>query len=181
MRLDRSFMLVAGLRPVKDVLYLVDAMERLHDRHDEVHFFLIGPRLDKEYSGEVTSRLGQSDGVHLLDCIPQGDLQRALQEVCGLVNSSRSEGMCGAICEAMCLGTPVIARDIPGNTALVRDGETGLLFSDPGGFERCVEDLLTHPALRQQLAANAQAYMRDQQSTSREEELYRVLQKSLMN
>ena len=74
------------------------------------------------------------------------------------VNTSLSEGQSSAILEAMALGTPVFARDIPGNRALLRaaggqtPGETlgeahpeqweavnaGVLFSSPNGFERAV-------------------------------------------
>ena len=40
----------------------------------------------------------------------------------------------------MCLNTPVIVRDIPGNRNIVTDGETGLLFKS---VQVCI-NLLTY-------------------------------------
>ena len=36
----------------------------------------------------------------------------------------------GILVQAMALGVPVIARDIPGNTAIITDRQNGLLFAD---------------------------------------------------
>lgn len=44
------------------------------------------------------------------------------------VSSSRSEGLPFNIMEAMYRGLPVIASDVKGNSDLIRDGESGLLF-----------------------------------------------------
>jgi glycosyltransferase involved in cell wall biosynthesis len=45
-----------------------------------------------------------------------------------LVRPSTTEGMPLGVLEAMAAGVPVIASDVPGNAALIRDGESGLLF-----------------------------------------------------
>ena len=36
----------------------------------------------------------------------------------------------GIVVQAMALGVPVIARNIPGNTAIITEGQNGLLFTD---------------------------------------------------
>jgi glycosyltransferase involved in cell wall biosynthesis len=51
-----------------------------------------------------------------------------------LVNSSLSEGMSGAILEAMSLRIPVLARANEGNLSIVREGATGWVFE---GAEEC--------------------------------------------
>ena len=50
----------------------------------------------------------------------------------GCSDGQTSEGMCAALLEAMGLGTPVLARAVPGNRAIVQHGRTGLLFATPG-------------------------------------------------
>ena len=48
-----------------------------------------------------------------------------------VVNSSDSEGQCNALLEAMLAGVPVLARDNPGNSALIEHGVTGWLWHSP--------------------------------------------------
>jgi len=57
---------------------------------------------------------------------------------------SLSEGLPGALVEAMATGLPCIATDIPGNRDLVVDGETGLLISpgDVAGLASAIQRLL---------------------------------------
>jgi hypothetical protein len=83
-----------------------------------------------------------------------------------------SEGMSGALLEAMACGCPVLARDVPGNRALVaapnsgssvvgrrrgpgwEEVESGLLFSTPAGFAGAAAATLRGEA--QEAAARAQ-------------------------
>ena len=49
--------------------------------------------------------------------------------------------MPGAVLEAMAAGLPVIASAVPGNCALIRHGENGLLFT-PGNRVELVETIV---------------------------------------
>ncbi|NWY32119.1 GL1D1 protein, partial [Pheucticus melanocephalus] len=73
----------------------------------------------------------RAPGVHVLQELPQQELHAALRSCLALVNSSISEGMSAAILEAMDLEVPVLARNVPGNAAIIKHKETGLLFSTP--------------------------------------------------
>lgn len=55
-----------------------------------------------------------------------------------VVNTSHSEGLPNCLLEAMMIGTPVIARRVPGNASIVHEGETGMLFDSA---EECMEHL----------------------------------------
>jgi glycosyltransferase involved in cell wall biosynthesis len=61
-----------------------------------------------------------------------------MRAAAGVLNTSLSEGQSGALLEAAALGTPVLARDVPGNRALLDMLEEAALGADPGGpeFER---------------------------------------------
>ncbi|XP_073532240.1 glycosyltransferase 1 domain-containing protein 1 isoform X2 [Phyllobates terribilis] len=125
------FLLICGLRRVKDPLYLVEAFSEWHEREPRVCLAIIGPMVDPLFTNEVKAKLQNIDGVHLIEEIPQADLQALIKSSFAVVNSSLSEGMSAAILEAMDLEVPVLARDIPGNAAIMRHGDTGLLFTNP--------------------------------------------------
>jgi glycosyltransferase involved in cell wall biosynthesis len=50
--------------------------------------------------------------------------------------------MCNCILEAMAAGTPVVARDIPGNAALIEHRVNGLLYNSPADCVECCKLLL---------------------------------------
>ncbi|KAM4051078.1 glycosyltransferase 1 domain-containing protein 1 isoform 2-T2 [Anomaloglossus baeobatrachus] len=125
------FLLICGLRRVKDPLYLVEAFSEWHEREPGVCLAIIGPMVDPLFTNEVKAKLHNIDGVHLIEEIPQADLQALIKRSFAVVNSSLSEGMSAAILEAMDLEVPVLAKDIPGNAAIMRHEDTGLLFSNP--------------------------------------------------
>lgn len=68
---------------------------------------------------------------------------------------SMSEGLPGALIEAMAVGLPCVASDIPGNRDLVSDEETGLLVpvADPSAVTAAVNRLLVDPQLAARLGA----------------------------
>uniref|UniRef100_A0A8C0TH33 Glycosyltransferase 1 domain containing 1 n=1 Tax=Canis lupus familiaris TaxID=9615 RepID=A0A8C0TH33_CANLF len=125
------FLLVCGLRQVKDPLYLVDAFSEWHQEEPNVYMVIVGPEVDPVFTREVKAKVKRTPGVRLLREMPQEDLHAALKNCFAVLNSSVSEGMSAAILEAMDLEVPVLARNIPGNAAVVKHEVTGLLFSDP--------------------------------------------------
>ena len=74
------------------------------------------------YMATVEECVAKLPGVFLLPAIGQPQFYQVLKAASVVVNSSLSEGMCGSILEAMALKVPVVARDIPGNVALVTHG-----------------------------------------------------------
>ncbi|CAI9594006.1 unnamed protein product, partial [Staurois parvus] len=93
------FLLICGLRRVKDPLYLVDTFAEWHKREPTVHLAVIGPMVDPLFTNEVKAKLSNLDGVHLIEEIPQADLQAVIKKSFAVVNSSVSEGMSAAILE----------------------------------------------------------------------------------
>ncbi|XP_041890844.1 glycosyltransferase 1 domain-containing protein 1 isoform X2 [Corvus kubaryi] len=125
------FLLICGLRRVKDPLYLVELFSDWHRKDPSVHLGIIGPAVDPVFTSEVKEKVKRAPGVHLLPELPQEELHAAVRRCFAVVNSSLSEGMSAAILEAMDLEIPVLARNIPGNAAIIKHKETGLLFSNP--------------------------------------------------
>ena len=76
-----------------------------------------------------------------------------------LVLCSGYEGLSHVLLEAMAAGLPVLASDVGGNRALVRDGENGVLvpYGDAAATTAALRCLLTDPELRARLGATARA------------------------
>ncbi len=85
---------------------------------------------------------------------------------------SFTEGHPKVLLEAMAAGVPCVASDCPGNRALVRDGDTGLLFDprDPRDLAAALERVLTDELLAAALARRGHDFV------SREYDLRRLVQ-----
>ncbi|XP_066459499.1 glycosyltransferase 1 domain-containing protein 1 isoform X2 [Eleutherodactylus coqui] len=146
-----------------------------HERKPSICLAIIGPMVDPVFTNEVKAKLRNIDGVHLIEEIPQADLQALIQRSFAVVNSSLSEGMSAAILEAMDLEVPVLARDIPGNAAIVCHKNTGLLFSNPQEFVKMAKRLMSEPNLKRKITNNAKNYIRTHHSWELERETYQNL------
>lgn len=105
----------------------------------------------------------------------QRELHAAMRKCFALVNSSVSEGMSAAILEAMQLGVPVLARNIPGNAAIVQHEITGLLYSSPQDFVDQSQRLLSDHELRETLVRSGKDYVEEHHSLKQERETYQRL------
>ncbi|KAM4710280.1 glycosyltransferase 1 domain-containing protein 1 [Discoglossus pictus] len=169
------FLLICGLRKVKDPLYLVDIFAEWHEKEPNVHLAIIGPTVDPVFTNEVKEKLLNIGGVHLIEEIPQADLQALVKRCFAVVNSSISEGMSAAILEAMDLEAPVLARNIPGNIAIIKHEETGLLFSTPQEFVQLSKRLMNDPNLKRRIISKAKQYVQTNHSWMLEREKYQNL------
>ncbi|XP_064793496.1 glycosyltransferase 1 domain-containing protein 1 [Oncorhynchus masou masou] len=169
------FLLVCGLRRVKDPLYLLEAFSEWHTENPLVVLIIIGPKIDPVFTEEVEAISKRSAGVYLAQERSQEELHAAMRRSAALVNSSVSEGMSAAILEAMDLEVPVVARDIPGNTAVVQHEVTGLLYSSPQEFVRVSQRLLVDGELRERVVANGKRYVEEHHSLDNEREAYQRL------
>uniref|UniRef100_F7D247 Glycosyltransferase 1 domain-containing protein 1 n=1 Tax=Xenopus tropicalis TaxID=8364 RepID=F7D247_XENTR len=169
------YVLICGLRRVKDPLYLAEMFAKWHEKEPNVYLAIIGPMVDPVFTKEVENKLEEIDGVYLIKEIPQSDLQAVIKRSFALVNSSLSEGMSAAILEAMDLEVPVLARDIPGNSAIIKHEDTGLLFSTPQEFVQLSKRLMTEPELKRRIVSNAKRYVNSNHSWELERDTYQTL------
>nr|KAF6275256.1 glycosyltransferase 1 domain containing 1 [Pipistrellus kuhlii] len=135
--------------------------------------------VDPVFTREVKAKVERAAGVRLLPEMPQADLHAAEKNCLALVNSSLSEGMSAAILEAMDLEVPVLARNIPGNAAVVQHGVTGLLFSNPQEFVQLARRLVRDPELGAKLVARGREYVRTRHCWRAERDTYQRLVRSL--
>lgn len=177
---DILFLLPAGLRDVKDPLFLAEEIAKWHREDPSVHLVIAGAKRNARYAAKVEKFTADHDGIWYADALPQPDLFAAMREADAVLNTSRSECSPNTILEAMHLGVPVLTRDIPGNSAIVRHGSTGLLFETPSAFRVQAEALLHNIELGESLVANARKYVAAHHSLASEEKAYQQLVSSLL-
>ncbi|KAM3610966.1 uncharacterized protein V6R79_011388 [Siganus canaliculatus] len=176
----RVFLLVCGLRRVKDPLYLVEVFSEWHGEDPLNVLVIIGPKIDPVLTVEVEAVVQRTAGVFVAQERSQRELHAAMKRCFAVVNSSVSEGMSAAILEAMDLEVPVLARDIPGNAAVVQHDLTGLLFSSPQEFVHQSRRLVSDQELRERVVRNGKLYVEERHSLKRERETYRRLVDALL-
>ena len=107
-------LLPAGLRPVKDVLWLLPALQA----HASAHLVIVGPVLHEQYADAVRAAQAACPRVHVLGPVPRVQLWAWYSQATAVLNTSQSEGQCGAVMEALARGALVIARRNAGNAAI---------------------------------------------------------------
>ncbi|XP_013862611.1 glycosyltransferase 1 domain-containing protein 1 isoform X2 [Austrofundulus limnaeus] len=171
----RIFLLVCGLRRVKDPLYLVEVFSGWHCKNLLNILVIIGPKIDPVLTVEVEAVVKRTTGVYLAPEQSQLELHAVMKRCFAVVNSSVSEGMSAAILEAMDLRVPVLARNIPGNAAVVQHEVTGLLYSSPQEFVHQAQRLLSDHELRERVVRNGKLYVKKHHSPKQESETYQRL------
>ncbi len=124
---------------------LIWAGESVNVAYGDVWLVIFGDGPEREQLLQFRDRAGAQEAVRLV-----GHRQDAAELMSGfdiLWNGSLYEGQSNTILEAMSLGIPVIATDIPGNRDLVVNDQTGILYplGDVGTLTRQTNMLLRSP------------------------------------
>jgi glycosyltransferase involved in cell wall biosynthesis len=142
----------AGIRPVKGVLELLAMCEPLLREGRRLRLAFCGPVLDEDYGTRFLGAVSACSWANYLGTIPPAAMPAALRQADVIVSNAYSEGLPNVLVEALVLGRPIVARDIPGNAAVVADGVNGLLYRDEAGFCSAIRRLQDEPSLRAALA-----------------------------
>ncbi|BFZ18612.1 hypothetical protein BsWGS_21651 [Bradybaena similaris] len=154
------FVLIGGIRPVKNPLFLVPTFQDWHAKDHRIIYLIVGPQLDATFTANMFEpAINKRPGVVYIPGVPVEDAHAIISQSFALVNTSDSEGMCLAILEAMHLGVPILARDCPGNRAIISDSQTGYLFDSPKTFMEKAEELLGNNKVLSDLTRSAMDYV----------------------
>jgi glycosyltransferase involved in cell wall biosynthesis len=148
--------MVSRLVPKKGQVDLVDAWPRVRASHPDAHLVLVGDGAEREALAAQAASLGVADSVHFAG--NRDDVPEVLAALDVFVFTSYSEGLSGALLEAMAAGKPIVATGIVENRELVTDGETATLVPThaPDAVARAVVDLLDDPTRAAALGRAAQ-------------------------
>ncbi len=158
---------------------LIWAAELLRMAHEDVWLVIVGDGPDRDkllhYRDQVRAHPAvkmvghRADAAELMSCF---DI---------LWNGSLYEGQSNTILEAMSLGIPVVASDIPGNRDLVVHNETGLLFplGDVETLCRQTLSLINDESRRRVMGQQAIARIQSEFSLKKMVEAYEKLYEGL--
>ncbi|MBL0058666.1 MAG: glycosyltransferase [Elusimicrobia bacterium] len=140
----------------KGQTFFLEAAKEILDAGVPAHFLLVGKDTDGTEAREKVRALGIEMHVTLAGF--RTDMPEVLSLLTlSVLSSLAGEGFSGVLREAMCMGVPVVATDVGGNSELVKDGKTGLLVppGDAGALASAIRRLLADRTLAQEMARAA--------------------------
>ncbi|MDD2853007.1 MAG: glycosyltransferase [Desulfuromonadaceae bacterium] len=171
---EETFLLLlpAALRPVKRIEFALQALPLLVQFDPTVRLVITGGVIDQDYASSIRSMLSDSPFAVWFGEVPHEKMGSLYDRADLVLNCSSSESMSNSLMEAMSLGRPVLAANIPGNRSLIRHGETGCLFDDEHDFRRLVQQLKGDAAMRAELGFRGRQEILTNFSAHREAEQY---------
>ena len=149
------FLMVAGIRPVKNVPLAIKAFYEVKKQLSDVTLLHIGPNMDKKEADRVFALSENLSCFRSLGELVPLEVRGLMRAADVFVNTSFHEGMSCAILEAMAEGLPILASSVDGNLSLVKEGENGFIFSvdDPQTLTQRAIELALNPSLRKDMGA----------------------------
>ncbi len=117
---------VGRLAPQKRLHDVIWGFQLLHQLVDNARMVLIGSGPVRDTLADLATSLGCRDRVVFAG--HREDAFALMAAFDAFILGSDFEGMSNSLMEAMSLGLPCVASDIPPNRELITDGDTGLLF-----------------------------------------------------
>lgn len=139
---------VGWLTDIKGHRFLVEAVAEAKKEFPDLHLVIVGSGNRRDTLLALAENSGIAGSVHLVG--HRDDIDVCLAGMDCFVLPSLNEGMGRALIEAMAAALPVIASNVGGIPALVRDGENGVLV--PAGESHALAEALRHVLRRPQWA-----------------------------
>ena len=159
--------IIARLSDVKGHAVLIDAMPAIVEKIPDVHLMIVGEGKMEGTLKQKVADLSLQNNVTFYPVVNQTAEVLPLFDI--FVMPSISEGLGLSVMEAQAAGLPVVASRVGGIPALIKDGETGVLFEsrDSAGLAKAVVDLLQNPEWAKELGACARAFVAKEFSVGR--------------
>ncbi|GGX49579.1 glycosyltransferase family 4 protein [Saccharospirillum salsuginis] len=171
---------VGQMIPRKGLRDLIDVFHRLWERHPRVRLTLVGDGSQRRELESYARSLPCSERIRFLGFQP--DRIPIMREFDMFLMTSSLEGIPRCMMEAMAIGIPVVAYDIPGVDELVTHGKTGSLapLGDIETLSNECEALMLDIELRQRLTGNARRMIEETYSAARMANEYTALFRTLV-
>ncbi len=149
----------------KNPLLMVETMKRIHNRHPNVKFYLVGvgfysPMLNETKA--LITKYGLDDYFIMVPWLSRAETLGYLKHAMFYLTTSLYEGLPIAVLEALAMGKTVVSTDVIGNHDCVKNRYNGFLLPlDADVFaEKCCE-LIENDDLRNKLGDNSHTYFEE--------------------
>lgn len=155
---------VGNDRRVKGIPYLL-AATHYFEKDIPIHLFLFGDGLNQKKYKVIADRSPFRDRIHFM-----GYKEDVIRWVAGsdalVLSSIEHESLTKSVIEAMCVKTPAIITDIPGNKELLIDGESGLKVPPKNGkaIYQAAKQLYLDPSLHNKLSIEGRRRIKEKLS-----------------
>lgn len=180
-RHEKKIVYVGQMASRKNVLDLIKTFDLLYKEHKNIRLILIGDGPEKDLLEKEARSMASSSKIDFLGY--RNDRLRLVGE-CNLFSMTSSlEGIPRSMMEAMAIGVPVAAYNIPGVDKLIINKKTGLMadFGDIEGLKKCWQQLLFNEGFATEMARNGKDHILNNFSAKRMAEEYTKLYQEMVN
>jgi len=172
---------IGQIIPRKKIDHILDTFNTIWLENKNVQLIVLGDGNDRNRIEAYASTLPSSEAMEFLGF--RNDRLDFLSQFDLFVMTSSDEGIPRCLMEAIAMGVPVAAYNIPGIDQLVKHEETGLLaeFGDKDTLGEFWKKLLTDTAYATVLANNGREFINDIYSGQRMANEYTALYQSLLS
>ena len=151
----------------KNVFDILDVFENMHSKYGKLELVLLGDGEQREELQNYANKLNSGLSIKFLGF--QDNRLEWLRTFDIFVITSTLEGIPRCLMEAMAMGVPVAAYNIPGVDQLITHGDTGLLapLGDKQELSDCWEKILYKENYAKEISDSAKSYMHDKFSGKR--------------
>ena len=149
---------VGRLKRYKRLERLIDAYAALRSTVPGVRLEIVGDGDARPALEDHAAALGVSGGVTFRGFVDEATKAAVFASATVFATPSMHEGWGLSVIEANQHGCPAVAYNVPGLSAAIVDGGTGLLAGDDHGFREAIRRLLVDPDLRAELSDGARAW-----------------------
>jgi glycosyltransferase involved in cell wall biosynthesis len=152
---DIILFMAGGIRSVKNLDYALDACYEIEKQNNHIKLILAGPVIEQDNADHILSKGKALKFFSYLGELSQHGTRRLMYATDIFLNTSISEGMSGAILEAMSESLPIIATRNSGNADLVDNNVNGFLvpLNDQDDLIEKLMRLISDKELRDNMGA----------------------------
>ena len=163
---------VANFSSIKGHKDLITSFKNLDTKY-QAKLFLVGKDIGSlDELKTLVSECGLQDRIKFLGF--REDIPEILLSMDGYICASHTEGFSNAILEAMASGLPIIATNVGGNSEIITNEITGLLFKpkDKNGIINTMIKIMENNPLSEKLSKEALKTVNEKYSTKKMVESY---------
>jgi glycosyltransferase involved in cell wall biosynthesis len=154
-----NLLLPAGLRPVKDVLFVMENIIKLKVGFPNLQFTIVGTVLDDNVHKQVQEVVERYPWVRFINDVPLAKMPSYYNWADAVLNTSISEGQSSAILEGMYFEKVIFARKNEGNVSIVTDNENGFLYDSPVAFQEKFRHVFSSADKGKQISLHGKRYV----------------------